>query len=128
MVSDNYIAKKIRELRKNAGMSVDEFGEGVGRSGKTVSAWETGRNVPSADMLITICRFFNVNIDFFYPSDVTEQPDEPLLSPDERELVRLCRSMSQDDRETLLKTARSFAALTGVDRIGSERAVGRSMR
>ena len=73
MVSENYIAEKLRELRKSKGLDVETVGAGVGRSGKTVSAWETGRNVPSAEMLITICMYFGVDIDYFYPPEVTHQ-------------------------------------------------------
>ena len=89
-----------------------------------MSHYVRGETEPSFTKVIAIAKALNVSVD-----DLAGKPKPfAALSPDERELVRLCRSMSQDDRETLLKTARSFAALTGVDRIGSERAVGRSMR
>ena len=102
-----YIADGIRTLRKQAGKSVDEVGAGVGRSGKTIAAWETGRNVPSADMLIDICRYFGVNIDYFYPPEVTERPSDA-LTRDERELLDLYRSMDAVGRDMALSALRGI--------------------
>ncbi|MBR4603661.1 MAG: helix-turn-helix transcriptional regulator [Kiritimatiellae bacterium] len=108
MVDERYIAKRIRELRKNANMDVDTVGEGVGRSGKTVSAWETGRNVPSAEMLIDLCRFFGVNIDYFYPPEVTAPLPEFPLTPEEHELVSIFAALDERDKRRLLDIARMF--------------------
>lgn len=109
MVDERYIAKRIRELRKNANMDVDTVGEGVGRSGKTVSAWETGRNVPSAEMLIDLCHFFGVNIDYFYPPEVTAPLPEFPLTPEEHELVGIFAALDERDRAVLLSTARALS-------------------
>ena len=108
-MDERYIADRIRRLRKNAGMTVEAVGAGVGRSGKTISAWETGRNVPSADMLIEICRFFGVNIDYFYPPEVTESRQDD-LTDDERELLGLYRSMDPNGREMALCAVRGMAS------------------
>ena len=107
MVSENYIATRIKKLRKDAGLDVDAVGKGVGRSGKAVAAWETGRNVPSADMLISICKFFNVDIDYFYPPEVTSKImiDDATLPDDERKLLSLYRRMSPEGKERLHEQA-----------------------
>lgn len=122
MGEEKFIGMKIRALRKEAGLDVDAFGEGVGRSGKTVSAWETGRNVPSAEMLISICRFFGVSISYFYPPDVGSGSVD--LSKSENELVTLYRNIEPAYRETLLETARAFSALTEKDGRNAEEIVG----
>ncbi len=110
-MDSKYIADAIRSLRKSRGMTVDEVGHGVGRSGKTVSAWETGRNVPSADMLIEICRFFGVNIDYFYPPEVTRKPQPATADMNELdELAALYRSMTDEGRAQLMIFARGLAA------------------
>ena len=109
MVDERYIAKRIRELRKNANMDVDTVGAGVGRSGKTVSAWETGRNVPSAEMLIDLCVFFGVNIDYFYPPEVTAPLPEFPLIVDERELLTIYGTLEAEQRAALLTMARALA-------------------
>ena len=102
MVSERYIAERIRALRKGAGMDVETVGAGVGRSGKTISAWETGRNVPSAEMLVDVCRFFGVSIDYFYPPEVTRRER---LSEDERRLLELYNGMDATGKDALLDNA-----------------------
>ena len=111
MVSEKYIAARIKELRKSAGLDVDAVGRGVGRSGKTVSAWETGRNVPSADMLIKICKFFKVNISYFYPPEVSfvEDAEFGVMTADEKEIVYSYRRMVDDDKKSFISIARTLA-------------------
>lgn len=111
MVSSGYIAESLRKLRKESGMTVDEVGAAVGRSGKSVSAWETGRNVPSADMLIDICRLFGVSIEYFYPPEVHNASEcaPDALTAEERELVDLFRSLSEKGRHAVLTGLRDFA-------------------
>lgn len=127
MSDEKFIAMKIRELRKNAGLDVDTVGAGVGRSGKTVSAWETGRNIPSAEMLISICRFFGVSISCFYPPDVTDD-NIGIVSRDEEELLSLFRSMNKVQKDVLLTTARNFAVANEKNGEGDTRDVARAGR
>jgi len=111
-VSNLYIADRLRELRKNADLDVETVGEGVGRSGKTVSAWETGRNVPSAYMLIKLCEFFGVDIDYFYPPEVSNVR-YTLMNLEggegEADLLRLFRSMSAEGQSRLMEQAAFLA-------------------
>ena len=107
MEDDKLIANRIRELRKRQGLDVDAFGSMVGRSGKTVSAWETGRNTPSAAMLASICRAFGVDIDSFFPDDVTRiEYGAASLRLDENELLAIYRSLGERGKEQLLVFAR----------------------
>jgi len=112
MVSNNYIADRLRKLRKNAGLDVDTVGKGVGRSGKTVSAWEAGRNMPSADMLISICLFFGVDIDYFYPPEVTSKGvfSDAHSRPEDNELLTIYHSLTDYGKSQLLIYARGCAA------------------
>lgn len=109
MNEEKFIGEKIRELRKSAGLDVDAVGKGVGRSGKTVSAWEAGINLPSAEMLITICRFFKVNISYFYPPDVTTDAEPVVIKAKTKELVDICSRLSDEQIDLLIMNARQFA-------------------
>ena len=67
------LADRLRSFRERAGMTIYEVGDKIGRSGKTVSAWECGRGQPDADMLIALCRLYGVtNIAELY-GETTEQ-------------------------------------------------------
>lgn len=96
------IAKNIKRFRTDCGMSVDEVGAAVGKSGKTVSAWEVGRGQPDADTLIKLCRLFKVEISDFYGHN--QQVDES-----EKSLIDLYRSMSGEGKRVLVAIAETLS-------------------
>lgn len=102
------LAGKLREFRLRAGLTTKEVGEKIGKSAKTVSGWEHERGQPDADMLFRLCEIYQIeSIAEFYPDEQPIQQD--ILSPIEKELISLFRSMNDDGRKMLLNTARAFA-------------------
>lgn len=59
-------AKKIgiflRELRKEKGLTQEQLAEVLNVSGRTVSRWETGTNMPDLSVLIQIAEFYEVEV------------------------------------------------------------------
>lgn len=59
-------AKKIgtflRELRKEKGLTQEQLAEVLHVSGRTVSRWETGANMPDLSVLIQIAEFYEVEV------------------------------------------------------------------
>lgn len=51
-MSKKYIAAALKRLRERTGMKSDDVGAMIGKSGKTVNAWENGRGQPDAETLI----------------------------------------------------------------------------
>lgn len=99
------IANNIRKFRTTKGFNVDEVGAAVGKSGKTVSAWEVGRGQPDADTLIKLCRLFDVDI-----SDLYGRESGPLpLSDRERDLIAAFRSMNDSGKDALSAVAKTLA-------------------
>ena len=45
------LAAKLKEYRERSGLTIQEAGDAIGKSSKTISAWEHGRGQPDADML-----------------------------------------------------------------------------
>ncbi|MDE5598272.1 MAG: helix-turn-helix domain-containing protein [Lachnospiraceae bacterium] len=56
------IGKFIAELRKEQGLTQEQFGEKVGVTNKTVSRWETGTYLPPADVLLSMSEIFGVSV------------------------------------------------------------------
>ena len=56
------IGSFLKELRKEKGITQEEFAENLNVSGRTVSRWETGVNMPDISLLVDIAEFFNVSI------------------------------------------------------------------
>lgn len=56
------IGSFLKELRKGKGITQEEFAENLNVSGRTVSRWETGTNMPDISLLVYIAEFFDVSI------------------------------------------------------------------
>ncbi len=60
-MSKNYeIAKKIKDIRLERNLSQDRFGKKIGKSGKTVSAYENGKCTPTFSVLDSISQVYDV--------------------------------------------------------------------
>lgn len=68
------MAKQLKAFRAKSGLSAKEVGEAVGKSEKTIYAWESERGQPDADILIALCRLYGARISDFY-SDSTLSDD-----------------------------------------------------
>lgn len=53
--------ERVKQIRKNKGMTLEKFGEKVGVTKQTVSRIENGVNALTEQMLLSICREFDVN-------------------------------------------------------------------
>lgn len=98
------IAQGLKRTRKAAGRSVDEVGQLLGLSGKTISAWEVGRGQPDGDQLIAICEYLGARLADFYGSEYDD------LSEDEAALVSCYRSSTERGREQIREYAAMVAA------------------
>lgn len=58
------IAKRIKEVRNENGLSQAQFGNILSVSQDTVSLWENGKSLPQIDYVILICKNFNVSADY----------------------------------------------------------------
>ena len=59
-MSREYIARTLKRLRMEKGLTADQVGEMLGKSGKTVNAWENNRGQPDAEILMKLCDIYNV--------------------------------------------------------------------
>ena len=88
-----YLAIKLREARKQAGLSVYQAAKAVNRSDRTIYAWENGTSEPSAEQLIALCLAYGVDIPYFYPPELNRK-----LSSVEQTLIERYRNMSEDNQ------------------------------
>ena len=56
-----HVCDQLRQLRCNLNLSQERFGRRLGISGKSVSAYETGRCVPTVRVLKQVSDKYNVN-------------------------------------------------------------------
>lgn len=92
------IAAGLKSARKAAGMSVEEVGKALGKSGKTISAWEVGRGQPDGDELIVLCKLLGAHLRDFYGEEYDDVVSNRCvfddLADDEQELIHLYRNAS----------------------------------
>lgn len=56
------IGNYLRELRKQKNMTQEELAEHFGVTGRSVSRWETGANLPDLSLLVEIADFYNIDL------------------------------------------------------------------
>jgi len=58
------LSEKIRQLRKQKGLSQDELKELIGLARQTISKWELGESVPDTQNVVQLSKIFNVTTDY----------------------------------------------------------------
>ena len=58
------IGSRIRELRREKGLSQPQLAAAIGVSNGVISLWENGVNEPNASYIIALCKFFSVSADY----------------------------------------------------------------
>ena len=56
--------ERLKQLRKEKGLSQIMLAKELGVSGGTVAMWETGKRKPQFEMFDKLCRFFDRSIDY----------------------------------------------------------------
>lgn len=89
--------ERVKEVRKALGLTLDKFGEKVGVKKQTVSRIENSVNNVTDQMVLSICREFNVNYDFLMNGEGEMFDGLPQTVLDE-----LCAQYDLDDLDRTL--------------------------
>lgn len=57
-------ARRFKGVRTESGLTQSQLGTKLSVSQDTVSLWETGKSVPSAEYIVAICKLFSVSSDY----------------------------------------------------------------
>lgn len=60
----NIFGQRLKELRKDAGLSMKQLSSKVGIADSCISRWENGQTIANADQLIIFAKFFDVSVDY----------------------------------------------------------------
>lgn len=94
---------RIRELRKTLEMTQNDFAVRIGLTQNTITKYETGLRSPSNQIVISICREFNVNEDWLRTGN--GDMFNPMSEDEELDLYIGRISGSEDKfKKNLLKT------------------------
>lgn len=107
-------SKRLKNLREEKALSMLELGRSIGVSDASICKWENGVSEAKHSYILKLAKFFDVSTDYLLGrSDdlgaVNIPYGEPLLAPDEKELIELFRSMPDGLKEITLNTVASLA-------------------
>lgn len=123
---------RIKELRKELGLTQQEFSDRIGVKRNTIAQYESGRNAPIDAVITLICREFNVNEEWlrngkgemFQPKSRNEELFEFAVKVAEgppntlqAQLLSVMARLTDDQWEVLAQIARTLA-----DNIADEKA------
>lgn len=103
-MSREQIAAVLKRLRQSAGYTTNEVGELIGKSGKTVSAWENNRGQPDAEILIQLCDIYNVDNILNEFRDIPKIKNPPLAA-EEKIIIDAYRKFNAGGKKHLLEQA-----------------------
>ena len=100
---------RIRELRKQRGMTMKELGKVLDVAEGTISQYETGKRQPNNETLLRLGEFFEVSVDYLLGG--VSYPDPrlnalPKKSELQKKLDALSSGMTDEEKRQLLLAAR----------------------
>ncbi len=88
-----------KELRGEKGLTQEQLAEHFGVSGRTVSRWETGSNMPDLDVLIEMADFYEVDLRELLDGERKSER----MNKELEETVLKVADYSNDEKKRLMK-------------------------
>lgn len=101
------IGSFLKELRKEKGITQEEFAEKLNISGRTVSRWETGVNMPDISLLVEIAEFFDVSI----PEIINGERKSETMNEEVKEVADKLSDYANAEKETIIKNIRIYSIM-----------------
>lgn len=74
-------SKKLKEIRKNEGLSQDQLAEKIGVSRQAITKWETGKGLPDVENMVIIAEIFKTTLDELLRDSAAEpEPKKPVFT------------------------------------------------
>lgn len=93
------IGRFLKGLRNEKRLTQEQMAEQLNVSGRTVSRWETGSNMPDIGMLVELAEFFDVSI-----SEIIDgERESGKMNQEEKETLLKVVDYSENERSVLMK-------------------------
>ncbi len=93
---------RLVSLRKQLGLTQEEFAKKIGYTRTAVSAWEIGRNEPSNADTIKIANFFGVTTDYLLGKSDIRNPED-LISKSQFDYLKEAEDLTSEEILNALK-------------------------
>ncbi|MBR1854936.1 MAG: helix-turn-helix transcriptional regulator [Lachnospiraceae bacterium] len=95
----------LKELRKEKGITQEQMADELGVSGRTISRWETGSNMPDISLLVEIAEFFDVSI----PEIIKGERKSESMREEVKEVVETMSDYATVEKTRLIKSMRNLS-------------------
>ena len=92
------IAERLKQLRKNKGISQRELAEVLGVRKTAVSLYETDKNDPHDPIKVIMAKYFDISLDY-----LLGVIDTPVRFYDDNNFLELPKDITEDEKELLRK-------------------------
>lgn len=99
------IGNFLKNLRKEKGITQEMLAEKLNVSGRTVSRWETGNNMPDISLLIELAEFYDVSI----PEIVNGRRENEKMNEEVKEVAEKMSEYAGVEKENLIKDIRNLS-------------------
>ena len=102
----------LKELRKEKNLTQEQLAEELGVSGRTVSRWETGSNMPDISILIELSEFYDVSI----PEIVSGERKSENMNDESKKIAKSLSDYADTEKTMTIKEIRqlSFAGVAAL--------------
>ena len=69
-------SEKLKEIRKNEGLSQEQLAEKIGVSRQAITKWETGKGLPDVENMVIIAEIFKTTLDELFRDSAAKQKQE----------------------------------------------------
>ncbi len=101
------IGSFIKELRKEKGLTQEQLAEHLNVSGRTVSRWETGTNMPDISLLVELAEFTVVSI----PEIIDGERKSEKMDQEVKEVANKMADYAGAEKESIIKSVRNHSLL-----------------
>ena len=100
------IGSFLKELRKEKNITQEQLAEQLNVSGRTVSRWETGNNMPDISLLVEISELYEVSI----PEIINgERKSENMNKEEVKEVAKSMSDYALAEKEGIIKEIRNLS-------------------
>ena len=93
------IGNFLKVLRKEKGITQEQLAEALNVSGRTVSRWETGKNMPDISILVDIADYYDISISEI----ISGERKSEIMNEEERKIAKTMSDYATTEKEKIFK-------------------------
>ena len=101
------IGEFLKELRKEKRLTQEQLAEQFNVSRRSVSRWETGKNMPDMSLLVEIAEFYDTSI----PEIINGERKSEKMNEEVKELAETMSNYAGAEKESILKNIRGLSLI-----------------